>query len=213
MGEHTCDRRSTATEIAAEYPLYRFEEGFKEEDTLWDPRIRESDEERNLRLHSLLDDIFATDDNTYISLTAHNGAITSILEVLGHRQFALMTGAVIPVLVRAEKLDVVEVPLSTDDEISADLSAADTVARKIIARATKNKKIKALFDVVQSGKATPAQNTLWELLIAKEFDMDDERWEAEYDNFFKHQENLPALSDEYNASYAALDKKLEEEKM
>lgn len=200
-------------EIAAEYPLYRFEEGFREEDTLWDPRIRESNEERNLRLHSLLDDIFATDDSTYISLTAHSGAITSILEVLGHRKFQLMTGAVIPVLVRAEKLDIVDVPLSTDDGISADLSGAETVARRIIERATKNKKIKALFDVVQSGKATPAQNTLWEMLIAREFDLDDERWETEYDSFFKHQESLPALNDEYIASYAALDKELEEEKM
>jgi hypothetical protein len=106
MGQHTCDRRSTATEIAAEYPQYRFEDGFKEDDLLWDPEIRESNVHRNERLNRLLHDIFATDENTYISLTAHSGAITSILEVLGHRTFALATGAVIPVLVLAEKLDV-----------------------------------------------------------------------------------------------------------
>lgn len=108
MGQHTCDRRSTATEIAAEYPAYRFEDGFEENDSLWDPEIRESDAQRNERLKRLLDDIFATDESTYISLTAHSGAITSILEVLGHRKFALATGAVIPVLVMTEKLDMAE---------------------------------------------------------------------------------------------------------
>lgn len=103
MGQHTCDRRSTASEIADEYPEYRFEAGFSEEDKLWDREVRESDEHRTERLRGLLNDIFAHDESTYISLTAHSGAITSILEVLGHRRFALATGAVIPVLVLVER--------------------------------------------------------------------------------------------------------------
>ncbi|KAJ5780766.1 hypothetical protein N7457_005926 [Penicillium paradoxum] len=103
MGQHTCDRRSLATKIAEEYPEYRFENFFSEEDLLWDPEVRESNDERNDRLRSLLNDIFARDQSTYISLTAHSGAITSILEVVGHRHFALATGAVIPVLVSVEK--------------------------------------------------------------------------------------------------------------
>lgn len=37
-------------------------------------------------------------------MTAHSGAITSILEVIGHRAFGLQTGGVIPVLVRAERV-------------------------------------------------------------------------------------------------------------
>ncbi|CAG8248841.1 unnamed protein product [Penicillium salamii] len=109
MGEHTCDRRSSATDIASEYPHYRFEAGFEEDDLLWDPKIRESDHHRNKRLRNLLEDIFSTDESTYLSLTAHSGAITSILEVLGHRKFALATGAVIPVLVRAENIDDAEI--------------------------------------------------------------------------------------------------------
>lgn len=103
MGQHTCDRRSTASEIADEYPEYRFEAGFSEEDQLWDREVRESDEHRTDRLRCLLNDIFAHDESTYISLTAHSGAITSILEVLGHRRFPLATGAVIPVLVLVEE--------------------------------------------------------------------------------------------------------------
>lgn len=40
----------------------------------------------------------------FVSFTAHSGCISSILEVVGHREFMLATGAVIPVLVRAEKV-------------------------------------------------------------------------------------------------------------
>ncbi|OOQ86498.1 phosphoglycerate mutase family protein [Penicillium brasilianum] len=103
MGEHTCDRRSTKSAIAADFPRYRFEPGFTEEDELWDPKVREADEHRDQRLLDLLNDIFATDENVFLSLTAHSGAITSILEVIGHRRFPLATGAVIPVVVKAEK--------------------------------------------------------------------------------------------------------------
>lgn len=103
MGEHTCDRRSTKTAIAVDFPRYRFEPRFTEEDELWDAKVRESDGHRDRRLGELLNDIFATDENVFLSLTAHSGAITSILQVVGHRKFPLTTGAVIPVVVKAEK--------------------------------------------------------------------------------------------------------------
>ncbi|KAJ5390481.1 phosphoglycerate mutase [Penicillium cataractarum] len=103
MGEHTCDRRSTKSAIAADFPRYRFEPRFTEEDELWDPKVREADGHRDRRLLDLLNDIFATDENVFLSLTAHSGAITSILSVIGHRKFSLATGAVIPVVVKAEK--------------------------------------------------------------------------------------------------------------
>lgn len=58
---------------------------------------------RNIRLRRLLDDIFTHDKSTSISLTAHGGAIESILENVRHLPFKPPTGGVIPVLVRAEK--------------------------------------------------------------------------------------------------------------
>ncbi|KAJ5647925.1 hypothetical protein N7490_004297 [Penicillium lividum] len=103
LGEHTCDRRSKASEIKAEFPGYQSEPGFSEDDPLWDAHSRETNEQRNERLTKFLDDIFANDENLIISLTAHSGAITSILEVIGHRAFPLQTGAVIPVVVQAER--------------------------------------------------------------------------------------------------------------
>lgn len=105
IGIHTCDRRSSKTAIHEEYPEYIIEEGLTEDDELWHAEQRESDSARNARIKIFLDDIFAANtDNTFISVTAHSGAITSILDVVGHRRFKLQTGGVIPVLVRADRL-------------------------------------------------------------------------------------------------------------
>lgn len=104
MGMHTCDKRSNKSTIEENYPKYRIETGFTEQDELWSPDERESDPQRDARLLMLLRDIFARDSNTVLSLTAHSGAITSILKVTGHREFALLTGSVIPVVLRVEHL-------------------------------------------------------------------------------------------------------------
>lgn len=37
-------------------------------------------------------------------MTSHSGAIGSILAAIGHREFALQTGGVIPVLVKAKRV-------------------------------------------------------------------------------------------------------------
>ncbi|KAL4920896.1 histidine phosphatase superfamily [Aspergillus aurantiobrunneus] len=103
MGLHSCDARSPRSAIEASYSSYRFEEGFSEEDQLHKTDLRESDSARDARFYELLSDIFAHDGNTVLSLTAHSGAITSILNVAGHRRFALETGGVIPVLVKGER--------------------------------------------------------------------------------------------------------------
>ncbi len=109
MGVHTCDRRSSREEIVNFFEpkfaagIFAFEEGFAEEDGLWRVDHRETDEEIDVRLRRLLDDVFVNDRNEVISLTSHSGAIASILRVVGHRAFALQTGGVIAVLVKAEK--------------------------------------------------------------------------------------------------------------
>lgn len=100
-GVHTCDRRSSRSTLAAEFPNFTFEAGFAEHDELWMPDHRETNDEIDRRMKRLLDDIFGSDACVYVSLTAHSGAICSLLRVLGHREFRLPTGAVIPVLVKA----------------------------------------------------------------------------------------------------------------
>ncbi|KAF8861688.1 phosphoglycerate mutase-like protein [Acephala macrosclerotiorum] len=101
---HTCDRRGTKTYIHDAYPGYKIEAGFSETDLLWKPLQGEVSADQDIRSKKVLDDVFGSDDSTYISITSHSGEIASILRVLGHQAFSLNTGAVIPVLVKAETI-------------------------------------------------------------------------------------------------------------
>lgn len=103
-GIHTCDRRSTVTYIKSRFPNFvtTADPLLTETDEFWDPDLRETDEALSIRQGKLLDSIFVKDSNERISVTAHSGAISMLLRAIGHRKFALATGAVIPVLVKAE---------------------------------------------------------------------------------------------------------------
>ncbi|MCJ1471388.1 hypothetical protein MMC13_000027 [Lambiella insularis] len=103
-GLHTCDRRSSRSYIRTRYPNFRIEASLSEEDELWTAELRESDSALDVRLQRLLDDVFENDGATWISFTSHSGAIAGLLRVLGHRPFVLLTGSVIPVLVRAKRV-------------------------------------------------------------------------------------------------------------
>ena len=102
IGIHTCDRRSSRAYIAQTYPSYTIETGFAEHDPLWVPDLRESDAAHTHRMTQFLEDVFMDNKNTFVSLTSHSGSIAAILRAVGHRVFALETGGIIPVLVRAE---------------------------------------------------------------------------------------------------------------
>lgn len=47
-----------------------------EADKLWDPALREPNDVRNKRASDALNGIFADTSDTFISITAHSGAIT-----------------------------------------------------------------------------------------------------------------------------------------
>ncbi|KXT03027.1 hypothetical protein AC578_637 [Pseudocercospora eumusae] len=103
LGEHTCDKRSTKTNITTAFPDFIIEDGFSEEDLLWKADHRETHEEHDERTKELMTDIFSRNPNTFVSLTSHSGAIASHLRVFGHREFKLPTGGMIPVLVKATR--------------------------------------------------------------------------------------------------------------
>ncbi|KAI4187546.1 MAG: hypothetical protein L6R41_002734 [Letrouitia leprolyta] len=103
-GVHTCDRRSSLSLLRSSFTNFTFERGFAEEDELWSASQRETDGELDERMKELLDDVFSNDGSTFLSFTSHSGAICSLLRVLGHREFRLITGGVIPVLARAESV-------------------------------------------------------------------------------------------------------------
>jgi len=101
---NSCDRRSSKSYIEQHYPDYVFEKDFAEDDPLWEAELRESDSMQTVRLKGLLDDVFEHDPTTFISFTSHSGAIAAILRATGHRPFALPTGSIIAVLIKAERI-------------------------------------------------------------------------------------------------------------
>ncbi|EEA26015.1 putative phosphoglycerate mutase pmu1 [Talaromyces marneffei ATCC 18224] len=113
---HTCDNRRSKTYIRNLYPEWTIEEGFTENDEYWNGISEETSSSQAIRSKKALDQIFTelnnveesdcepAGDNLFVSVTSHSGEISSLLSVLGHRPFRLATGAVIPVLVRAETM-------------------------------------------------------------------------------------------------------------
>lgn len=79
VSAHTCDRRSTRSYIRENFPGYRFERGFAERDPLWTPLFAETSAAQDVRSKAVLDDVFASDESTYISVTSHSGEIASLL--------------------------------------------------------------------------------------------------------------------------------------
>ncbi|KAL7623164.1 putative phosphoglycerate mutase pmu1 [Parahypoxylon ruwenzoriense] len=104
FGEHTCDRRSTRSWIASNYPEYAIEPSLTETDEQWRPDRRETEAEVVDRVRKLLDGIFSNDDRTIISFTAHSGLIRALYSATSHREVWVAAGTLVPVLVKAEAL-------------------------------------------------------------------------------------------------------------
>jgi broad specificity phosphatase PhoE len=104
---HTCDHRGNKSYIQSAYPGYVIEPNFAEYDYLWNGVTAETSAAQNLRSLAALDSIFSSPGHIgrVLSITSHSGEISSLLTVLGHIAFPLNTGAVIPVLVKAETVE------------------------------------------------------------------------------------------------------------
>ncbi|KAF3913439.1 hypothetical protein ABW21_db0208143 [Orbilia brochopaga] len=111
---HTCDRRSSRSWIAANYPDFQIEPSFSEEDQQWNGITSETTSAQAYRMKVVLSDIFDNDHSTIISITAHSGAIRSILSVLGHIPFSLVTGAIIPTLIKVTTIRKPPSPTTTE---------------------------------------------------------------------------------------------------
>lgn len=106
-GIHTCDRRSSKSYIRSTYPRYNtdMDPSLTELDEFWDPDRREPNSALTQRQREFFDELMQTPAllgaaDERVSITSHSGAIAAMLRVLGHREFSLNTGAVIPVFVR-----------------------------------------------------------------------------------------------------------------
>lgn len=58
---HSCGKRRSRSYIHERFPEYEFEDGFQEEDKLWDPKIRETQNQVDERAREVLDHIFEKD--------------------------------------------------------------------------------------------------------------------------------------------------------
>ncbi|KAJ5306084.1 hypothetical protein PENANT_c024G05074 [Penicillium antarcticum] len=168
MGEHTCDKRSTASAIKCEYPEYIIEQGFTEADELWDAKTRESDQDRDARLRRFLDDVFDTDENVFVSMTAHSGAISSILQVAGHRWFPLATGGVIPVVVVAEKETTQLTPAATPARDPEMMRTSMATLMALLERADGDGRLSRLMSAVSGGRATREEMEEFTAIVNKQ---------------------------------------------
>ncbi|QRV72817.1 phosphomutase PMU1 [Ceratobasidium sp. AG-Ba] len=103
LAPYTSEHRSTKAQIQATYPAFDIEEGFTEEDQLWGENFSELDPKFSTRIRSTLDKIFGTileSSDTYVSITCHSGVAAAILRIIGHRNFPLSAGGVIPVVIK-----------------------------------------------------------------------------------------------------------------
>lgn len=114
IGLHTCDKRSPKSVIHRSFRDFQIEEGFTEEDQLWRADYRETEQEKDVRVRSVLDRIFSQVNETCkpdfcfermllsnctlglnpkdIAIVAHGGVIESTLRILNHVPYSLGTG-------------------------------------------------------------------------------------------------------------------------
>lgn len=76
---HTCDRRGTKSYIQGAFPNYQIEAGFSETYQLWQAYHAETQLDQDIRSKTVLDDVFTSDQKTYLSITSHSGEIASLL--------------------------------------------------------------------------------------------------------------------------------------
>ncbi|KIM58751.1 hypothetical protein SCLCIDRAFT_1054477 [Scleroderma citrinum Foug A] len=101
IGVEPCNKRRTRTDIERKFPDYLIEDGFTEDDELWRPDVRERHDDIDIRVRTVLEMIFRNDEERVISITSHLGFINGFLRVTGHADWALPTGGVIPLVVKA----------------------------------------------------------------------------------------------------------------
>ncbi|KAF8064321.1 histidine phosphatase superfamily [Lyophyllum atratum] len=98
-GVHTCDKRRSRSYIEKTFPHFHIEQGFTEEDLLWDSDLRETKALLADRAKLVLDHIFENDEETFICLTAHGGIINAFLASVGRPSYVLPTGGILPIVI------------------------------------------------------------------------------------------------------------------
>ncbi|KAI3406976.2 hypothetical protein KGF56_000269 [Candida oxycetoniae] len=122
-GIQTESKRHSKTYIHSNWPYATFEDGFTEDDKLWEANSRETGQHRKFRAASLLNDIFdsTSSDEKVISIVSHSGMIGSLLKVVGHREYPVDNAVLIPVLVQRKKHKTKDYVLDKPDKTFSDI--------------------------------------------------------------------------------------------
>ncbi|KAF5017602.1 hypothetical protein F66182_10447 [Fusarium sp. NRRL 66182] len=116
---HTCDYRRPRTWIAENYPNYKIEDAFSEEDPFTGRAEPETDEEHVVRKHQALGEIFQeAKDCDFVSCTVHSYAIRAIQAAVGGGICRTREGTSIAMLVRGERNE------QGDGRVELDIGAA-----------------------------------------------------------------------------------------
>ena len=78
---------------------YHFDRSFTEHDEQWNEIYQETSQQQTLRLRLFMNELFAEDPSTFISITAHSGVISSFFRAIGHQVFSVQTAGLVPVVV------------------------------------------------------------------------------------------------------------------
>lgn len=97
-GISTESRRHNREYIAHNFHKITFEHGFAQFDPWWKSNRHEPGAHCRYRAKKFLDRVFASDE-TILYVVTHSGFIKSVLRIVGHRNFEIMPGQVIPVVI------------------------------------------------------------------------------------------------------------------
>ncbi|GMG20329.1 unnamed protein product [Ambrosiozyma monospora] len=115
IGFGTPDLRRDRAYLEERYPDFDFEANFQFNDTLYTPDWSETYAGLKWRGRFFLDDIFTTEESTFISATAHGGIGIGIMSAAGHRPLVMSTASILPMVIkREERLDFTPVQIDLE---------------------------------------------------------------------------------------------------
>ncbi|VEU19831.1 DEKNAAC100815 [Brettanomyces naardenensis] len=108
IGEHLCDKRGVMSDFLKNWGSWGFvlEDGIPDQDTLYRDDWRESLSGQSLRADSFLQDLFEQyPDDSIIYTASHAGEIRALITATGHRQFAVTTAGMLPMIIKGTRAE------------------------------------------------------------------------------------------------------------
>jgi broad specificity phosphatase PhoE len=99
----TPELRRCKSYIRSMFPGFTFEEGFSENDGLWDPAFPETGTDVQIRARKVLDRIFSNDTGPFVSITTHDDFIEALCRVIGRPIYDILPGGLLPVVIRKSR--------------------------------------------------------------------------------------------------------------